>query len=299
MKKIPLKKGDRIGIAAAASPFHEEAFLKGVEFLKKEGYEVYFRDDIFDKKDYLAVSDERRCQELIELLENPKIKAILFARGGYGSMRLLPYLDSYFKKRPKVQPKIIIGYSDLTSLLLYFLQNKKMNPYYGPVVAKDLGESTDKLTQSYLRKALGDTKPLGELKFKEVESLQSGKALGEITGGCLSLVVASLGTPYEINTKGKILFLEDIHEKPYAVDRMLTQLTLAKKLKTVKGVIFGSLIYDGPESAMKEAILHGLQGFKGPVLYGFPAGHGKCKITFPLGVKVRMDADKKTVDFLT
>ena len=275
MKKIPLKKGDRIGIAAAASPFHEEAFLKGVEFLKKEGYEVYFRDDIFDKKDYLAGSDERRCQELIELLENPKIKAILFARGGYGSMRLLPYLDSYFKKRPKVQPKIIIGYSDLTSLLLYFIQNKKMNPYYGPVVAKDLGESTDKLTQSYLRKALGDTKPLGELKFKEVESLQSGKALGEITGGCLSLVVASLGTPYEINTKGKILFLEDIHEKPYAVDRMLTQLTLAKKLKTVKGVIFGSLIYDGPESAMKEAILHGLQGFKGPVLYGFPAGHGK------------------------
>lgn len=298
MKKKSLQRGDLIGIAAAASPFHKEAFLAGVEYLKKEGYEVYYRDDIFDKKDYLAGSDARRCQELIELLENPKIKAILFARGGYGSMRLLPYLDSYFKKRPKIQSKIIIGYSDLTSLLLYFLQNKKMSPYYGPVVAKDLGESTDPVTKSFLIKALSDVKPLGELKFNEVTTLKPGKATGELTGGCLSLVVASLGTPYEINTKGKILFLEDIHEKPYAVDRMLTQLTLAKKLKTLKGVIFGSLVYDGPESAMKEAILHGLQGFKGPVLYGFPAGHGKCKITFPLGVKVRIDSAKKTVDFL-
>lgn len=301
MKRI-LQPGDQIGIAAAASPFHKEAFLEGVDFIKKLGFCVYYREDIFEQQNYLAGSDERRFNELRELIENPEIKAILFARGGYGSMRLLPHLDAYFKKNPSIEPKIIIGYSDITSLLLYFLQNKKMIPYYGPVVAKDLGGKTVPTTKDSFFRALTDNKPLGETTYESLVSLTSTQsqttAEGILTGGCLSLVVASLGTPYEIETKNKILFLEDIHEKPYAVDRMLTQLTLAGKLKDLRGVVFGSLVYEGPESSMIEAIKHSLDGFEGPILYGFPAGHGSVKMTIPLGVKIKIDARHKVINFL-
>jgi muramoyltetrapeptide carboxypeptidase len=122
--------------------------------------------------------------------------------------------------------------------------------------------------------------------------------MGQLVGGCLSLVVASMGTPYEINTKGKILFLEDTNEKPYAVDRMLTQLVLAGKLKNAKGILLGNFVNGGEVSHFQEMAEDVLKPFGGPILFDFPAGHGPTKITLPMGIKVRMNATAKKVEFL-
>lgn len=295
IKPQALKPGDLIGIAASASPFEREAFEEGVLVLKNMGFEVYFRPDIFEKKSYLAGSDTRRAEELLELLNNPQIKAVLFARGGYGLMRLLPALDS---KKISSEPKIVLGYSDITSLHLYLMQKKGWPIFYGPVVAKDLKLAMDAATRGSLYQALTQVGALPEMHFPETVALKPGVCEGVVTGGCLSLVVASLGTPYEIATDDRILFLEDINEKAYAVDRMLTQLTLAGKLQKVRGLIFGSFANGGDLSHYRETVEDVLRDFKGPVLFNFPAGHSPVKITLPLGVKARLDAGTRTLHYL-
>ncbi|MBI2340286.1 MAG: LD-carboxypeptidase [Deltaproteobacteria bacterium] len=284
MKPRALKPGDTIGIAASSSPFEVEAFHNGVKTLESLGFKVYYRKDIFDKKHYLAGSDERRAAELLELVQNPDIKAVFFARGGYGMVRILPYLD---RVRFEKNPKIILGYSDITSLLVHLYQRDGWVGFYGPVVAKDLTNNLDERTKNALYQAVTQTKPLGPFIFKETESLNDGACEGLLTGGCLSLVVASLGTPYEIDTANKILFLEDTNEKPYSVDRMLTQIVLAGKLKKARGILFGNF------TAMDV-----LRDFKGPILFNFPAGHGPVKITLPLGIRARLTAHEKKLEFL-
>ncbi|EKD42775.1 MAG: hypothetical protein ACD_73C00024G0001 [uncultured bacterium] len=295
MKPKALKAGDIIGIAAPASPFDPEEFHKGVDTLKQMGFQVYYRPDIFERKNYLAGSDQRRVEELKELFLNPEIKAIFFARGGYGMMRLLPHFKKEFVP---ILPKIILGYSDITSLLLHLLDAKKWITFYGPVVAKDLGTNIDQTTYDSLLETITSSKTLKPFSSSEIVTLKSGTANGVLTGGCLSLIVASLGTPYEIDTKDKILFMEDINEKPYAVDRMLTQLKLAGKLAQTKGIICGSFVNGGNTDYIREAIEDVLSDFEGPIVFNFPAGHGATKITLPLGIKVTLDADQKTLTFL-
>ncbi len=296
MKKPPfLKPGDTIGIAASASHFDRAEFLKGVENLKSLGFNIVFRDDIFHRERYLAGSDKRRSEELLEFLLNPNIKAVLFARGGYGLMRLLPELD---KNRIDVPPKIVLGYSDLTSLLIYLNQKLGWVTFYGPVVAKDFSSHLNEKTRNFFHQAVTSLKPLGPFTFSETEIVKKGIAEGELTGGCLSLVVASLGTPFEIDTQNKILFLEDVNEKPYSIDRMLTQLLLAGKLNKVKGILFGDFANGGNKSHIREAIEDVLQGFQGPILYNFPAGHSEIKVTLPLGLQVKLDGNQGCLEYL-
>lgn len=294
MKPRALKPGDTIGIAASSSPFDAEEFHRGVKALESLGFKIYYRQDIFDKKHYLAGSDKRRADELLELLKNQDIKAIFFARGGYGMVRLLPFLD-----RAKIEknPKIVLGYSDITSLLVHLHQQDGWVTFYGPVVAKDIWR-LDELTKNSLYQAVTMTKPLGPFIFTETESLNDGTGEGVLTGGCLSLVVASLGTPYEIDTKDKILFLEDTNEKPYSVDRMLTQLVLAGKLKKTRGILFGNFVNAGEAAHFRETVLDVLRDFKGPILFNFPAGHGPVKITLPFGIQTRLTAHEKKLEFL-
>lgn len=299
-KPFSLKLGDTIGIAASASPigaspFDKNEFFKGVENLKEMGFQVFYRDDIFNRERYLAGSDKRRAEELEELIENPRIKAVLFARGGYGMMRILPWLH---KKTFKSQPKIVLGYSDITTFLNYLHQQYGWVTFYGPVVAKDLSSNFDEQTKKYLFEALTLSEPLGPFHFSETLKLQGGKCEGVLVGGCLSLVVSSLSTPFEINTDDKILFLEDINEKPYAVDRMLTQLLLASKFKKVKGILLGSFSNGGEPLHFQEAVGDVLQDFVGPILFNFPAGHSPTKVTLPLGIKARLDADKRELVYL-
>lgn len=295
LKPHALKPGSTIRVVASASPFEKDAFFRGTDLLRSLDWKVTYQANIFSKRPYLAGDDTRRFEELVAALTDPTADAIFFARGGYGSMRLLPQLE---KLKLKLTPKILLGYSDLTSLHTYFYQRYGWVTFYGPVVAKDMSNNMDELTLNALKLAVTHTKALGKLKFDDVNAIKKGKAEGIITGGCLSLIVSHMGTPFELDTKNKVLFLEDINEKPYAIDRMLTQLKLASKFKHCRGIVFGSLAGANPLEHYVETILDVLRDFDFPILFNFPAGHSEKKITLPLGVKVKIDSRNRSLTYL-
>lgn len=289
-----LQKGDTVGIAAPASPFNKEWFQKGVDLLEKLGFEVHYRDDIFSQERYLAGSDERRAEELIELFANPKIKAIFFARGGYGSQRVIPYLDM---KRIRKNPKPTIGFSDLTALLTFLRQEGDIPTLYGPVMTQ-LGNKATKRTKESLYWHLTQKKPLEPLPLEASQILKEGKTRGNLVGGCLSLITSSMGTSYELNTKDSILFFEDAGEKVYALDRMLTQLKNAGKFKNVKGIIIGTLEPKTEEPHSMKAMLEKIfEDFSGPIITHFPAGHTEDFVSLPLGTSVTIDTKKQQLVF--
>jgi muramoyltetrapeptide carboxypeptidase len=296
LKPKTLSAGSVIRIVASCSPFSKPDFLKGVRLLESWGFKAKYQKNIFSKdknNPYLAGSDQRRASELITALEDKGCDAILFARGGYGSMRLLPYLDKI--SIPKKQ-KLIIGYSDITCLLNYFEQRFKWNVFYGPVVAKDLHAKANRATLQSFKNCLSQNS-FEPIQVKNLKVLQKGKATGRLTGGCLSLIHSTLGTKYELETKGKILFLEDVNEKPYEIDRMLTHLKLAGKFKNVKGLIF-SLYKPNPDAHYIATLKDILSDVKVPTVFNFPAGHTKVKHCLPFGVRVELDAGEKKLSFL-
>jgi muramoyltetrapeptide carboxypeptidase len=294
LKAPPLKPGDTIGVVAPASCFDPEAFQRGVQRLESLGFGVRYREDLFSKQRYLAGSDPRRLGELKEFLFAPEVKAIFAARGGYGSMRLLPALE----KLSPPAPKILMGYSDITALLGFAWQRWGWVTFHGPVVAKDIGDRLAEAGERSLLRALTDPKPLGEVKRAGLVGLQPGKARGRLVGGCLSLVVCSLGTPYQLETEGCILYLEDIGEKLYSLDRMLTHLRQAGLLQKARGIVFGPLkdAHDEPVVVMN-LLIDLLGDLKVPILFGFPSGHREDSWTIPLGVEVSLDADRSALCF--
>jgi len=294
-KPISLKKNDTIRIVASSSPFDKAAFLKGVSYLENLGFKIKYQKNIFHRVPYLAGTDQRRASELIKALNDDKTDAILFARGGYGSMRLLPYLDKI--KIPK-KPKIVLGYSDVTSLLAYISKRFKWSCFYGPGVAGDLHNKVPKKTRDSLVKSLTSNKPLGTKKFSKSVVINPGTATAPLAGGCLSLISTLLGTRYDINTAGKILFLEDVGEAPYVIDRMLTHLKLAGKLDHCKGLVFGSLVGPNPFAHYLETVRGFAKDLKIPVLVGIDVGHRKIKESIPLGVKTKLDTKNKSLTFL-
>lgn len=284
----------KIGIAAPASPFDKKLFQKGIQVLKKLRFKVHFRRDIFARERYLAGSDKRRAQELTALITDKKIGAILFARGGYGSQRIIPHLNLKILKKNR---KPIIGFSDLTALLTFLRQRGGFPTLYGPVVTQ-LGNNPSKRTLRYLKGYLTSKKTPSPLDLKRCEILSKGKAKGELVGGCLSLIVSSLNTPYALKTRNKILFIEDTNEKVYTLDRMLTQLKNSGALKRVKGILIGTLdTADGNARAVKAMLKDVFKGFKGPIVFGIPCGHTKDFISLPFGVPVILDTRKKKLLF--
>ena len=287
--------GGVIGIAASASPFDKQLFLRGVQVLKRLGFKVYFRKDIFSKEGYLAGSDKRRAAELTELIRRKDVKAILFARGGYGSQRLIPHLDLVRLKKYK---KPLVGFSDLTALLNFLNQKGGFPTLYGPVLTQ-LGRKPLKRTIASLKWHLTQKKPHPPVSLKGCKILKQGKAVGKLAGGCLSLIVSSLGTPYALDTKNKILFFEDnTNEKVYTLDRMLTQLKNAGCLKSVKAILIGTLHSKEANVQATVAMLKDvLKDFKGPIVFGFPAGHTDDFVSLPMGIEVTLDTRRKKLEF--
>lgn len=294
-----LKPGDTIGIAAPSSPFDRTKFTKGVRVIERLGFRVNYRSDIFDQNRYLAGTDKRRADEFTELVKARDVQAVMFARGGYGSQRILPLLDA---KILASHQKPVIGFSDLTALLTYLRQNCGFPTFYGPVLT-ELGGAKTSAAAEFLLRALTLKDALGSVSSRGVKTIKKGKASGPIVGGCLSLIVSSMGTPYELKTDGTILFIEEINEKVYALDRMLTQLKNSGTLKNVRGIIFGAIVsppnepYD-VESMVKDV----LADFGGPVLFGFPAGHTEDFVTLPMGAEVEIVAGgdfEPTVNYKT
>ncbi len=295
IKPPALRSGDTVAIVAPASNLKADYLSRGVAELERLGFRVRYEPGILDKAHYTAGADDRRATELIRAFADPEIKAVWAARGGYGSMRLLNRLDENMIGQ---SPKIFIGYSDMTALSLYFYRRFGWVTFHGPMAAKDLAGGEDHYDRETLIKAITGAAVLGEIKSDKTEMLhngQSGRVSGRLLGGCLSLISAMMGTPYELDTRGSILFLEDTATRPYAIDRMLMQMKLAGKFDEVRGIVFGEMI---------DCIQHTDQGYRiqdvlaectadlgVPVMFGLPSGHSpRGNLTLPLGVTATLDA---------
>jgi len=286
IKPLALQPGDTVGIVAPASSFRRELLEAGHKALSDLGYKPFYFDSIFDRDLYFAGSVERRVQELEQMLSRDDVRAIICTRGGYGSNYLLPHLTA--TKVAAVQ-KIFIGYSDITSLLTWFTDSGLVT-FHGPMVAADFSRQNG-VELSSLQAAL--TGCSHWTITANIEPLVEGLAEGMLYGGCLSILIASLGTPYEIQTSGTILFIEDINAKPYQVDRMLMQLKLAGKFSGVRGLIFGEMLdcIQNTDQGYKlqEVVLRVVGDLGIPVGFGLRSGHvSGGNITLPFGVKARL-----------
>jgi muramoyltetrapeptide carboxypeptidase len=225
---------------------------------------------------------------------DPGIDGILCLRGGYGSMRLLHRIDY---RAIQKNPKVLVGYSDITALQLAIWKNTGLVTFSGPMLAPDFGNTGNGPLLRQFYRALTNPRPLGVIPLAEGKAgvINPGRARGRLVGGNLTLITATLGTPYEIDTRGYILFLEEVDEAPYRVDRMLCQLWLAGKLQVAAGIVLGEFIRCDPAKGMEsftlpEVLRETLGGLKVPCFYGLAVGHMARKATLPLGVKAEMDA---------
>ena len=290
IKPPALRAGDKVGIIAPASNIQRELLEKGIAGLRRMGYEPVYLPRILERELYFAGSVERRARELIEMLTRDDIRAILCARGGYGTNYLLERLDfDTFAKHPK----IIVGYSDNTTLLTTITDRTGLITFHGPMVIKDFA-SPDGVELTSWQNAVSGANSW-ELPMDGVQVLRTGEAEGMLYGGCLSLLVASLATPFEIETKGIILFIEDIAAKPYQIDRMLMQFSQSGKLDHVRGIAFGEMVDcvqpAGQDYTLQEVIMRVLAGYNVPIIYGLRSGHvSRANITLPIGVKAELIA---------
>jgi muramoyltetrapeptide carboxypeptidase len=290
IKPPALQPGDTVAIVAPASDVKPELLEVGCETLRRLGYKPFYFDSILDRDLYFAGTVERRARELEEMFVRDEVRAILCARGGYGSNYLLRELDL---NKIKAHPKIFVGYSDLTTMLTYFADAAGFITFQGPMVAKDFARPDGVDLFSWQSALQG----LSEWALKPdaaVKALVEGSAEGILYGGCLSMLVASLGTPYEICTAGTILFIEDVATKPYQIDRMLMQLKLAGKLADVQGIVFGEMLdcmqTGDQDYTLEEVVLRVVGDLGVPVAYGLRSGHvSRGNITLPMGVRAALN----------
>ena len=290
LKPSALRPGDKVGIVAPASPVERAAFDAGCARLRQLGYEPVFSPSIFDCDLFFAGSAERRAREVEEMFERDDVKAILCARGGYGCNYLLDKLNP---EKIRKHPKIFIGYSDITTVHIWLLDQIGLVTFHGPMLAKDFAADSG-IDQPSWEAALSGASNWNP-DSRSAKTLVAGEAEGTLCGGCLSLLAASLGTSNEIKTEGTILFLEDINTKPFQIDRMLMQLRLAGKFKGVRGIIFGEMldcIQPGKQNYTLEEVVKRALGDLGiPVAFGLRSGHvAHANVTLPLGVMAKLRA---------
>lgn len=281
----------KIGIVALAGPMDQEILLKGEAFLKKLGYEVLVAPSCFERHRYLAgESDEARALDLKMMFADDEVGAILNMRGGYGSNRLMPYLQDFnFSKYPKP----FIGYSDVTYMHVFLNQQQHLMTYHGPMI-KDLLEDNPLTLQGFNDHFLQgkDLTLTGVAYWNKQDEVAAGISVG----GNLTILASTLGTPYEVDTRGKVLFLEEVNEEPYQIDRLLMQLFYAGKLEDCVGFMLGD--FSGKDqSGIHQTIKEILKPLKKPIAYGIPAGHTSPNMTIPLGAVCRLESEAKRVVF--
>jgi muramoyltetrapeptide carboxypeptidase len=303
-----LTAGSRVGLVLPASNAFEQASIElAREQLEAIGFEVVYGRHVFDKHGYFAGTDQARADDINAMFADESIDGIFCYTGGWGSPRLLPLLDFENIRR---NPKVFIGYSDITGLLNPITQRTGLVTFHGPVAASNI----QPYTLQHLRRAVMSTEPIGVLRNPEkredelanrrwrITTIRGGRATGRIVGGNLTLLTATMGTPYEIETVGSLLFLEDVREAPYRVDRMLTQLALGGKLEGVHGVVFGRCTDcspSGPSFSIEEILRDRFEPLGVPVISNFAFGHIDHKITLPIGLEATLDADAGTVTIAT
>lgn len=295
IKPPALRQGDKIGLIAPASSFNHEAFLRGCDRLRQMGYEPVYAQDVFDRDIYFAGTAKRRTHELLDYWRRDDIAAMICVRGGYGTNYLLPQLDFDVIAR---RPKILVGCSDVTTLLTAIHDRTGLIGFHGPMMAKDIADGTFDLL-SWNNSLTGIA--AWDVPVNGVEVLRQGTARGKLYGGCLSMLAASLGTPFEIETAGTILFIEDVAEKPFRIDRMLMQLRIAGKLDEVRGFVFGEMLDclppKGETYTLQQVIMRVLAPYDVPIVYGLKSGHVTGgNITLPIGVQAELAAEASRIE---
>lgn len=292
----PLNQGDKIAIVAPASFIRNpEHFRRGISVIENHGYQAVFDPGITGQHGLFSAPDKARARELETYFSDPEIGAILCARAGYGSARLLRHLDLDIVK---ANPKFFIGFSDVTILLNLFSQATDLATLHGPMVTSpslltDQGQET--LLWDILEGNLHHT-------YSGLTALSGCQepVSAPLTGGCLSILLSTLGTPYEIDLKGKILFLEDIFEPAYRLDRLLCQLEDSGKLDSVAGIVLGQFLCDtdkGFELQLQKIFQEHFSSVPCPVLYGLPSGHGRPNVPLIIGATYTLSPENGTIRY--
>lgn len=322
-----LRPGDTILVVAPARTPDEARISRAKARLVELGFNVVIPTNLFRKNGYLAGTDQQRADELMSAFADKDIDAIFAATGGFGTTRLLDLLDYDVIRK---NPKVFIGYSDITGLHTAINEKTGLITFHGPNLDSGSGPDTrlHQFSSHWRMRAIlqasyasgGDgyvLKPFGfpmgdgiEFTAADFETtcnldppvvIHAGRATGKLVGGNLSLITALMGTPYEVQTRGNILFLEDIGEAPYRVDRMLSTLKLAGKLKEVSGVVLGTFTDRDdqdrslPGQSVNEVLESYFKGLGVPVINGFPAGHHACNATLPIGAQCRIDSESSSL----
>ncbi|MBN1913700.1 MAG: LD-carboxypeptidase, partial [Candidatus Omnitrophica bacterium] len=259
------------------------------------GFRVKYDPSIFNKYWSMAGHDKERAAQINRMFADKEVKAVFCAQAGYGSIRVIPYLNKRIIRR---NPKIFIGYSDITILLYYLHKISRMVVFHGPVVSEELSDINN-ISLDYLTTAITQPKPLGSMQFSSMRTLKPGIARGVLVGGNMSMMISAIGTPYDMNTENKILFLEEIDEDLEVIDNYIMHLKMAGKFRKVKGIVFGRMIdcFDSSEHkySIGEVLRDSFKGINIPIIYGFPSGHRTkedINIALPLGVSVTLDAER-------
>lgn len=295
-----LVDGAVIGVISPSSPEKPEAIKKGLDFLTSLGFKLKTGKHIFDKLGYLAGSDKDRAQDIMDMFLDPEVDMILCMRGGYGSMRTLPYLNIDVIKN---NPKIFVGFSDITTYLNLFYKETGLITFHGPMASSSLDDP-------HTLKSFLDTLMKGDKQYKianpsniDINCNIKGEAQGNLVGGNLCLISNTIGTPYEIDFEDKILFIEEVHEEPYAIDRMLTHLLLSGKLQQCRGFILGqfkncTLPHYERSLTLEQIIEDRILALGKPTISNLMSGHDYPKLTLPIGAKVNLDANNGVMEIL-
>ena len=303
VKPVKLPSKSVIGLISPAS-FPEDHTLinKGVKYLEGLGYRVKIGNNVGKQNGYLAGSDEERVKDLHDMFKDKDVKAVFCIRGGYGAFRLLDLVDY---KIIKNNPKIFVGFSEITALQTAILQKTGLITVAGPMLTPNFSGKISKFTEEYFWRAITSNKKIGRVKLpgnSKLPGINKGGASGRMIGGNLAVFAALLGTEYFPDVKNKILLLEDVAEVPYKIDRLMNQLRLAKVFKKISGIILGRFVdcYDHDPSkktlTLGEVMNSYLHKINIPIVYTFPHGHVDDMVTIPIGINVKLNATKGFVD---
>ncbi|MBT3181985.1 MAG: LD-carboxypeptidase [Deltaproteobacteria bacterium] len=295
IKPFGLVPGDRIGIVAPASAYEKSGLKRGIEKLKWWGFDPVVPRKVMKHAQRPSDKDrnkryEEKAKLLLKMFRDPSIAAIFCAEGGYGSIALIPYLE---KVDISSFPKIFVGFSDITILLLYFLEKYRWVTFHGPTVAQEIYKGMPPITELALQEAITKRTRLGDIYGKDLHTIAPGEAQGILVGGNLTRMLRTLGTPFEIETRDRILFIEEYDEGHMKIEGDLNHLKLAGKFSRIKGIVFSEMnkCLHGKRSEMNRFLKRYFKKVDFPVLYGFPSGHGVDNITLPFGVRARISSD--------
>ena len=306
VKSPRLPEGGTIGVAAASSPFENRSEIdRGIRWYEQRGYRVKLAPGVHTRDDYVAGDARARAEDVTSLFADDEVDVVQMLRGGYGASQVVPHLDYGVIA---ANPKPFVGYSDVTALHVAIRQRTGLVTFYGLGLTSMGAAEREEVDKEWFMRAMTATEPLGEVPARPddayIGAINSGRATAPLVGGCLWLLRETLGTPWEIELDGVILFFEDVHAPPWHVDGMLTQLGNSGKLEQVVGVVIGEMykceVWRQPEPwlrsrSMEDVFEHHLAPLGVPVLHNLPLGHGKHLCTIPLGVTATIDADARTM----